>query len=117
MWKRVPEIGCAVFDIWQHWWNGNQIQKVPPLKFLPIHDMIHLDKLSAGEDEMHGKIGGWHEQWRPARKKLSDLKFLMKYVAYQVQQANVTETVITIAAVDQMFHAVVHFFKVIVMDS
>lgn len=112
--KRVPEDWrfprCGIADLWRHWWIGDNVRNIPPLRKLTIADVRHLDKVPLTEDEMHGRTGKHKLKRRTATKILSDLKFLMEFVHTKVVERGQFEATITVATVDKMFLAVLDCF-------
>ena len=92
--------------MWQHWLLGDPEQSVPPLKSLNGGDVVHLDNipLPAGERR------------RPARKSLSDLKFLMadKVVAEGTWEDPPNEN---LATVTTMYGLIVQQYLVVRDDN
>jgi len=64
-----------------------------------------------GEDEEHGRTGVSKKQRRPARKILSDMKFLMVFITQKVKEKGAFQSDhVTVVAVDAMFKAVADCF-------
>ena len=119
--KRVPEDWrfprCGIADVWRHWWIGDLIRMVPPLRFLTIIDVKHLDETPLDEEEKHGRRGKNKTRRRKARKTLTDLAYLMNFVKNKVVSRGKYEVEITIAAVDRMFQSVVDCFDINERDT
>jgi len=99
-------------DLWQQWWVGDQVRQVPPLWFLDIEDLNHLDVLPLGaEERIHSRLGKAKEKRRPATTILSDLRFVMRWITTRVEEAGRMEEEITILAVDRMFEVVAGHFS------
>jgi hypothetical protein len=112
---RVPEDWrfprCGVADLWRHWWIGDSVRNIPPLRLLHHFDVKHIDSLPMGEDEEHGRTGVSKQKRRPARKILSDIKFLMGFITQKVKARGAFELEnLTVATVDSMFKAVADCF-------
>jgi hypothetical protein len=108
---------CGVFDLWRHWWIGDDSRKVPPLRVLSAVDFRHLVGVPIGEEEMHGRTGAHKGKRRDCRKTWHDMKFLMEFVHKRVLERGFIEREITPAAVDRMFMAVVGMFTTKERDS
>ncbi|KAL7566583.1 hypothetical protein ACA910_000646 [Epithemia clementina (nom. ined.)] len=52
---RYPKVG--VLDVWQHWWIGDSVWKIPPLQMLTSQDVKWLENEPLVEDELHGRTG------------------------------------------------------------
>lgn len=114
--KRVPEDWrwprCGIADLWRHWWIGDNVRDIPPLRKITISDVKHLNKVPLTVEEMHGRTGLYKYKRRPATKVLCDLKFLMNFVHNKVLERGQFEAQITVAAVDKMFLAVLDCFDI-----
>ena len=97
---RFPSVG--ILSLWQQWLLGDYTQNVPPLRIVKLHDVKHLDKivLPAGITQ------------RPARKILSDMKFLMEHVEMLVRENGTWENVHNQTTVTDMFRSVEGHFKI-----
>ena len=80
---RFPRVGLQ--DLWRQWWIGDTVRQVPPLRFVTTRDVVHLDSIPIEQEERHGRTGEYKEQRRPARKVMSEMKFVMQYVTDLVQ--------------------------------
>lgn len=119
--KRVPMDWrfprCGVADLWRHWWIGDSIRQIPPLRMIATQDVKHLDSFALDEEELHGRTGISRGQRRLARKTLNDIKFLMKFVHDKVVERGAYEIEINLANVDKMFLAVADCFDVKERDA
>ena len=106
---RFPRVG--VFDIWKHWWIGDSVRGVPPLRMLSAEDIKFLDQIPISQEELHARTGANRNRRRLSRKTLCDLKFLMEYITKKVQDANQVENVITPTSVMRMFEVVAEEFQ------
>jgi hypothetical protein len=102
---------CGVLDMWRQWWIGDTVRHIHPLRFLKIEDVQHLDRIPLDEMELHGRKGRFGQQRRAVKRTLCDLRFLMKWIADKVEEADAKEDVITLSSVNRMFEAVAHFFS------
>ena len=54
LYRRVPENWrfprCGVADLWRHWMIGDTERQIPPLRFIDIHDIKHLDTIPLSVD-------------------------------------------------------------------
>jgi hypothetical protein len=48
---------CGVRDFWRQLWIGDGIRQIPPLRYISIVDISHLDKKPIAPGEEHGRIG------------------------------------------------------------
>jgi hypothetical protein len=82
--KRVPQEWrfprVSVRKVWKQWWIGNTATNVPPLRYLQLSDVKHLDEIELDEVEIHGRRGRFRLNRRKSTKILSDMKFLMQYI-------------------------------------
>jgi hypothetical protein len=101
---------CGIFDIWRHWWIGDDIRHIPPLKELKAHEYTHLDKVPLSEEEKHGRTGPYKNLRRPSRKTLNDLRYIIKYTEDKIVEHNVFPAEITPANVAAMFRDVEDYF-------
>jgi hypothetical protein len=113
--KRVPKDyrfpRCGVADLWRQWYIGDGVRNIPPLRLLSLGDLKHIDKFPIEEEEKHGRKGLFKASRRPARKILSDIKFLMTFVRNKViERGALQETEISIRSVNTMFRAVADCF-------
>ena len=103
---------CGTLTMWQHWLVGDREgqRSVPPLKSLSSNDVAHLDNLPHQPGE--------HSP-RPARKSLSDLKFLMNYIKQKVilEDAWVEPQDHTLETVTAMYRTVVAQYLVVRDDN
>jgi hypothetical protein len=97
---------CGVHDLWRHWWLGDTVRQIPPLKYLKIEDIKHIDSVPLTVIEKVRKVGPNLDNRRRVAKVLTDMRFLCKYVTKLVKENGNLETVITISAVDRMFASV-----------
>ena len=88
------------FLVWQQWLIGDHVRNVPPLRTLEFGDVRHLDKLPLEPGEKR----------RPARKILSDLRFLMNSIESKVRDAGQWTNEHTAASAHAMFLRVAHNF-------
>ncbi len=95
--RRVPAdwqivMSAGAFDMWRQWWIGDQIRQVPPLRFVDSTDLDFLDQRQnrqegrVDDDSMEERKEQEEEeqQQRPTRKTMSDLRFLMRFIKWQV---------------------------------
>jgi hypothetical protein len=119
--KRVPADWrfprCGVQDLWRHWWIGDSVRQIPPLRCRTNEDVKHLDLMPLAEEEKHGRKGKHNEQRRPGRKTLADIKYLMTFIEKKVTSVDAREVTITIATVDKMYKAVVDCFDIKQRDA
>ncbi|KAL7577312.1 hypothetical protein ACA910_002050 [Epithemia clementina (nom. ined.)] len=52
---RFPRVG--VLDAWRHWWIGDSVRKIPPLRMLTSQDVKWLENVPLDEEELHGRTG------------------------------------------------------------
>lgn len=119
--KRVPIDWrfprCGVADLWRHWWIGDSVRQIPPLRMLSNIDVKHLDSIALDEEEQHGRTGKNKTRRRLARKTLADVIYLMRFVNDKVVSKGTYEAEITLASVDRMFKSVVDCFDNGARDS
>lgn len=102
---RLPRCGC--FSLWRQWWIGDSVRNIiPPLKYLDIKDIEHLNNMPLSAVERHRRTGGRVDQRRRASKLLSDMKYVMFVIWQMVKETNAVPAVVTIRTVDAMFKAV-----------
>jgi hypothetical protein len=104
---RVPDWKlprCGVHNLWRHWWLGDTVRQIPPLKYLKIEDTRHIDGIPLTVLEKVRKVGP-NPGTRLITKVLTDMRFLCKHITNIVQDMGKLEEIITISAVDQMFAA------------
>ena len=106
---RFPRVG--VLDIWKHWWIGDLVRGIPPLRMVKPEDLKFLDGIPLGEDEMHARVGRDRHRRRPARKIYCDLKFLMEYITKKIRDAGRMNDVITMESVVEMYQVVAQEFE------
>ena len=106
---RFPRVG--VFDIWKHWWIGDSVRGVPPLRMISAKDMKFLDQIPISQEELHARTGANRNWQRLSRKTLCNLKFLMGYITKKVQDANRVENIITPTSVMRMLEVVAEEFQ------
>ncbi|KAL7572574.1 hypothetical protein ACA910_000392 [Epithemia clementina (nom. ined.)] len=80
---RFPRVG--VLDAWRHWWIGDSVWKIPPLRLVTSQDVKWLEKVPLDEGEMHGRTRQARNKRRPPRKTLGDLRFLMEHMVAAVR--------------------------------
>ena len=102
---------CNICELWRHWWIGNTVRNIPPLRCLEASDVNHLDHIELSEEELHGRTGNFRNQRRMARKTLCDMKFIMRYTLGKIEERNALPEQITPVTVDQMFHDVADLFN------
>ena len=105
---RFPRVG--LLDIWRLWWIGDTVRMVPPMKHLQTIDLKHLDLVPLDETERHGRTGGTKDSRRPAKKTLSDLSYLMRYMTTKLEELNAVPEQITMTSVDTMYNVLEHEF-------
>lgn len=112
--KRVPADWrfprCGISDLWRHWWIGDTVRQIPPLRMLSIADVNHLDGVTIATNEEHGRKGTYKHKRRQTTKTLSDMRFVMNFVQQKVVDKGAFEAEITSESVDCMFAAVVDVF-------
>lgn len=113
--KRVPcdwrFPRCSVSVVWRQWWIGDTVRNVPPLRYLQISDVKHLDDIELSADELHGRKGRFKLQRRKSSKILSDLKFLMEFIKRMLRARNLYLEEKTIEVVDNMYQSVSDLFR------
>jgi hypothetical protein len=114
--KRVPKDWrfprCGVADLWRQWYIGDNVRNIPPLRSLHQDDFKHIDKYPIEEDEEHGRKGKHKNSRRPARKILSDIKFLMNFIRSKLSEKGILEeSEVSIHTVNTMFKAVADCFE------
>jgi hypothetical protein len=97
---RFPSVG--VLMLWQTWLLGDTVQNVPPLRMLSANDVAHLDALPLEQGTRR----------RPARKTLSDIRYLMNYVESKVQEAGQWTEEHNPTTVTEMYRAVEEHFVI-----
>jgi hypothetical protein len=97
---------CGVHDIWRHWWLGDTVRQIPPLKYLKMIDIWHIDGVPLTSIEKVRKVGPNRVARRMVTKVLTDMRFLCNYVTKIVKEKGKFEEIITISAVDRMFASV-----------
>jgi hypothetical protein len=85
--------------------DRRQCTDVPPMRCIESKDLKHLDTLPLDETELHGRTGALKESRRPAKKTLSDLIYLMKYMTTKVEGLELFPEAITLTSVDAMYTA------------
>lgn len=119
--KRVPVNWrfprCGVADLWRHWWIGDSVRQIPPLRMLSVGDVKHLDSFQLDEEEQHGRTGKNKTRRRMARKTLNDMNFLMKFVTDKVVSEGAYEEDKSTVSVDRMFQLVVNCFDIGARDA
>ena len=127
--KRVPQDWyfprCTVLDLWRQWWIGDTIRNVPPLRYIKIQDVKHLDDVvvsTTREVEMEETQpvptqGRNPIPRRKSSKTLSDMKFLMEYIKNKVQEQNLLTEEITVATVDRMYEGVADILNRIIHNG
>jgi hypothetical protein len=101
---RWPRCGCL--HLWRQWWLGDDVQNVPPLRFLKIADIRFLDAIPLSKEEMQNRSGRYSMQRRKTRKTLADVRYLMNAMTFMVKRANAYRNVINVTTVDFMFQAI-----------
>ncbi|KAL7570046.1 hypothetical protein ACA910_017084 [Epithemia clementina (nom. ined.)] len=113
---RVPADWCfprvGVLDAWQHWWIGDSVRRIPPLRFLKRGDVDWLAKIPLGEDELHGRTGRNSRNRRNPRKTLAHYRFLMETMVDRVKAKGkyVAPNMATIGDVYAMFNKIADGF-------
>ena len=81
--NRVPEDWRlprgSLRSLWLAWNLGDTVNNIPPIRALNTPDVKHLDALPNPNNEKR----------RPARKTMSDIRFLCNYIQSKAQEANV----------------------------
>ena len=80
------------------------------MKHLQTIDLKHLDLVPLDETERHGRTGGTKDSRRPAKKTLSDLSYLMRYMTTKLEELNAVPEQITMTSVDTMYNVLEHEF-------
>jgi hypothetical protein len=88
-WHRVPRDWefprCGVRDLWRQWWIGDGRRQIPPLRYLDLEDVKHIDKKPVSEQERHGRRGKFKAQRRKAVKIMSDINYLIKFIRKKLE--------------------------------
>jgi hypothetical protein len=112
--KRVPIDWrfprCSVFEMWRQWWIGDTVRNVPPLRYLQLADVKHIDDMELSVDELHGRKGRFRLQRRKSTKVLSDMKYLMEFIKRTLTARNAYRAETTIETVDEMYRSVSDLF-------
>jgi hypothetical protein len=110
---------CGVRDLWRQWWIGDGRRQIPPLRFIDLEDVRHIDKKPISEAEHHGRRGKHKEKRRKAVKILCDMKYVIKYIRKKLEMKNMwfeKREPITQRKVNSMFAAVNEDFMVTKRD-
>ncbi|KAL7574763.1 hypothetical protein ACA910_017326 [Epithemia clementina (nom. ined.)] len=108
---RFPRIG--VLDCWRHWWIGDSVRNVPPLRMISKKDVEWLENVPLSEEERHGRTGRDSDKRRLPQKTLSDMKFLMEHLTKIIKDKEkfIEPAVATTADVDAMFYKIADEFQ------
>ena len=106
---RFPQVGVS--DIWNKWWIGDTVRRIPPLRMITPQDIKFLGEIPLTEEEVHGRTGYHRYKRHPSRKTYSDMAFLMNYITCKVQQAGRLVDQITPRSVSNMFETVADEFS------
>jgi hypothetical protein len=98
---RIQRLG--VHDMWRQWWIGDTVLQIPPVKYLTIQDIKHIDSKPLSAMEKVRKVGPNKENRRMVTKQLSDIRFLCNYLTRVLLNLGKLESTITMTAVDRMW--------------
>jgi hypothetical protein len=98
-----------VRDLWRQWWIGDGRRQIPPLRYLDLEDVKHIDKKPVSEQERHGRRGKFKEKRRKAVKIMSDINYLIKFIRKKLEEKGMwmqKNEPITQRRINEMFAAV-----------
>jgi hypothetical protein len=104
-----------VRDLWRQWWIGDGRREIPPLRYIDLEDVRHIDKKPVSAEERHGRRGKHIEKRRAAVKILSDMNYIIKFIRSKLERKNMwfqKNEPVTQRKVNQMFAAVNEEFMV-----
>jgi hypothetical protein len=77
---------CGLRDFWRQWWIGDGRRQIPPLRFIDLEDVRHIDKKPISDQESHGRRGNNKGKRRKAVKILLDMNFIIKYIKHKLEK-------------------------------